>query len=1148
MPRKSDTCSTTASTTISAEKGGASSGTGAAGESAASALQRGAQLARYVILDELGQGGNGIVYSAFDPDLDRKVALKVLRRSRETQARARLLREAQAMAKLSHPNVVTVFEVGTDDGRDFVSMEFVDGQNLAAWSETQRGHEEVLAVYRQAGQGLAAAHRVGLVHRDFKPHNVLLGKDGRVLVTDFGLARQASSEGALGSRHAAKGAPASTSELDVVSETASPAPSSEQGVDALDATAQAGGQNTARAATQPAAQPAAQTAVGALDATALASERVDANPGLTRTGTILGTPAYMAPEQHRAQAADARSDQYSFCVALYEALVGARPFSADDYQSLKEQVLSEKAPALPDSVALSSRVRAALARGLSISPEKRFASMEELLSLLEPEGRRRWPYAAAASLGLGALLFLGLTRPSADAASQCRPDTTVLAGSWDPELRTQVRTAFTMTQVEGSLDVLGKFESIVDAYANQLVDLRVQICRASRSQNAGDDQLTLMQMTCLQKRRQELRALTSAFANVDARGVDRALEAALALSPIGECQDAAALQRGVSGPAPEQKEEVAALQASLQSAKSQGEAGRGKSAIAQAEAARDRSLLLGYLPLQAEAQALLGQLYFEELRLADAERAYEEAILAAEESGYTEFRARALAGQTRLVASGSSRYEEARRLARRARAAIAQWGGDAELSVDVDLAMAVILRQEGRLQEALDLLQTTWRGVSASDKTTALQVARLQNRIASIKAETGKYEEAHSLASSSYELVRAELGDNNPKTIDYLSTLVVIKRMRGESDEAQKLDKRLRAYWGSEKALAQLTEDDDYKPETRSIAGTVRAADGQPAAGVLVVCNQRVLGDSRFLDVAWDARGDAVNHYAQTRSAADGGFECAMASTEEIVVAADDLKQGRSQPVVVAASSEAKSDLVLQLAATGFLAGQVSKDGGPAPAQSVTAVPIQDDMARPNVAALTFLRADGSYSFERLAPGRYKVFSGQRDSTASSVLHSLEVEIRSGQGASLDFDQSEGNAGLSLVVKGKGGASIPSAQVLLVPGHIDSQAGADFNALVLRGSVDVRSYFWTEGDTLKVGDLKPGLLSLCVVPLGGDFRDPEYMKRFDKKVLDTIPVHCQDVEVQSEAVLAMEVEVEPFRLPPPAVEAPKGKEPDEPRP
>ncbi|HET6583119.1 MAG TPA: serine/threonine-protein kinase, partial [Nannocystaceae bacterium] len=164
----------------------------------AETLARGTGVGRYTVLDKIGSGGMGVVYAAFDPELDRRVALKVLHPGAQgsmgsTDGRNRLLREAQAMAKLTHPNVITVHDVGTFGERVFVAMEFVDGCTLRDWVKQElREWQDIVEVYVRAGRGLAAAHAVGLVHRDFKPDNVLVGNDGRVLVMDFGLARQSN--------------------------------------------------------------------------------------------------------------------------------------------------------------------------------------------------------------------------------------------------------------------------------------------------------------------------------------------------------------------------------------------------------------------------------------------------------------------------------------------------------------------------------------------------------------------------------------------------------------------------------------------------------------------------------------------------------------------------------------------------------------------------------------------------------------------------------------------------------------------------------------------------------------------------------------------------------------------------------------------
>jgi hypothetical protein len=296
---------------------------------------------RYVVLARLGAGGMGVVLSAYDPQLDRKVALKLLRAGLELasrEARARLVREAQAIAQLAHPNVVAVHDVGTAaSGEVYVAMELVDGETLTRWLDgADRPWREVLDLFVQAGRGLAAAHAVGLLHRDFKPDNVLVGGEGRVRVTDFGLAR--SFLGAPGDE---------------------PAPRPEPGPGVL-------------------------------------------HQDLTATGTVLGTPRYMAPEQLRGDDADARADQFSFCVALYEALYRRHPLRGDTAQHMIDA--GERALEPPES-AVPAWIGKALLRGLDPAPARRFPSMSALLGELAPPvapTRRRW-----AALGVGAILVAG---------------------------------------------------------------------------------------------------------------------------------------------------------------------------------------------------------------------------------------------------------------------------------------------------------------------------------------------------------------------------------------------------------------------------------------------------------------------------------------------------------------------------------------------------------------------------------------------------------------------------------------------------------------------------------------------------------------------------------------------------------------------
>ncbi|MCA9677302.1 MAG: serine/threonine protein kinase, partial [Myxococcales bacterium] len=251
---------------------------------AASAPLAGQTVGKYRLDRVIGQGGMGVVWAAFDPDLERAVAIKLLHHGDQPALRTRLLREARAMARLKHPNVLTVYDVGTDGARDYIAMELVDGPDLAAWLQTRPPRGDVLAALLAAGRGLAAAHDGGLIHRDFKPHNVLRSRDGHVYVTDFGLARgQIDGSGDL---------ELSTPDGDPRGGDAGPAAATSPTLDG---------------------NPGAVAA-----ATPVTPRRTPVDPGLasalTQTGVLIGTPAYMAPEQFARLAPDPRTDQFAFCV------------------------------------------------------------------------------------------------------------------------------------------------------------------------------------------------------------------------------------------------------------------------------------------------------------------------------------------------------------------------------------------------------------------------------------------------------------------------------------------------------------------------------------------------------------------------------------------------------------------------------------------------------------------------------------------------------------------------------------------------------------------------------------------------------------------------------------------------------------------
>ncbi len=330
----------------------------------------GAKIGRFVVTKQLGVGGMGVVYAADDPELGRQVAVKVLRGAvarDSVLAARRIMREARLTARVSHPNVVAIYEVGQEDDHVFIAMELVSGSSLSTWiRERPRSPKEILAVFVDAGRGLAAAHAAGVVHRDFKPDNVLVGTDGRARVTDFGLARRGENE--------------------------PEAPGDDE--------------DRARA-------------------------RRSSLSDLSNAAAILGTPAYMAPEQHSGAHTDPRTDQFSFCVALYEALHGQRPFDGKTWEELSQSVLAGRVKPPPPSSRVPASLHRIVERGLSVRPGDRFASMNELLQALgRDRGRplRAWAYASLVALVAMATALAGdwmarertlaVTRSSFSAARQ----------------------------------------------------------------------------------------------------------------------------------------------------------------------------------------------------------------------------------------------------------------------------------------------------------------------------------------------------------------------------------------------------------------------------------------------------------------------------------------------------------------------------------------------------------------------------------------------------------------------------------------------------------------------------------------------------------------------------------------------------------
>jgi predicted Ser/Thr protein kinase len=432
----------------------------------------------------------GIVYAAYDEQLDRRVALKLLTHdAHETHGSAaaaqRLLREAQAMAKLSHPNVVAAFDVGTYGEQVFIAMEYVDGATLRVWRDSApRTTSQIVAMYAQAGRGLEAAHAAGILHRDFKPENAIVDARGRVRVLDFGLAR-----------------------IDT------PPPSLHS---------------------------------GDLEQTSAFKAPL---PPITRYGALMGTPAYMAPEQLAGEWAEAHSDQFSFCVALYEALYGERPHAGGTVRELRSAIEANEVRPVTTTSSVPRTVRAVLLRGLRAKPAERYASMTELLAALDDALplRRRRLVLLAGSVALAAIVAVAVAiRPAR--APLCAGADREISAAWGDARRDATRRAFIASGNPRAVDAWERVRGALDGYAAGWADMRTESCQATRVRGVQSDEALDLRTACLDQRRRELAATVDLLEGANAKLVDRAVAMARDLPDLAECADVAWLRAPYAAP------------------------------------------------------------------------------------------------------------------------------------------------------------------------------------------------------------------------------------------------------------------------------------------------------------------------------------------------------------------------------------------------------------------------------------------------------------------------------------------------------------------------------------------------------------------------------------------------------------------------
>jgi tetratricopeptide (TPR) repeat protein len=688
----------------------------------------GARVGRYVLLRRVGEGGMGVVFAAYDPDLDREVALKLLKPGTvaDAEARGRLVREAQALARLSHPNVVIVHDVGLDGDTVFLAMELVRGRTLRHWlAEAPRPWREVLSRFLQAGQGLAAAHTVGLVHRDFKPDNVLLGDDGQVRVTDFGLARA------------------------VPAPLAPPEPGAGDGP----------------------------------------PRKSPPRGGDTLSGVRLGTPAYMSPEQWRGQRADARSDQFSFCVALYEALFGRRPFAGDTTEERVRALHEGRVTPPPRGARVPGAVRHAVLRGLAAEPASRHPSLDALLARLESGARvQRWRWAAAAlatSVAVSAAAGFVLARD--DTARVCTGFEARLEGTWDAARRARLEQRFRQETPPVPGDTFESTARALDAYAQALVAQERQSCEDTRVRQAQSERLMDLRAACLDGRRQALHVLVELLEGGEREALTRASEAARQLPSLAACADRDALARVDPLPeAPEARRELAALRRELDGLRVRGAAGFHERALPRLEEVVAALRGLGHRPTLAGALLLLGELRGTAGSFASAREALEEAVSVAEAGHDDETAAHAWNRLLYTEVQGMGLVKEALRTARMAEAALERLGPEASLEVAAELrrVRSSLSYRQGEYARAL---------TDASEALALLERARGPQDVALADVligmglalnALGRYAEAERHHARALALVEAVYGHEHPLRAAHLNNVATALRLQGKVAEA----------------------------------------------------------------------------------------------------------------------------------------------------------------------------------------------------------------------------------------------------------------------------------------------------------------------------------------------------------------------------
>jgi len=682
-------------------------------------VPRGTTIGRYTVVDRLGSGTMGLVLAAFDPTLDRKVAIKLVRfdPTGSTSGRQRLLREAQAMAKLQHPNVVTVFEVGTYEDRMFLAMEYVAGSTLSEWiAQPGRRKRDIIAAFAAAGHGLAAAHRAGIVHRDFKPTNVLVDRDGRVRVADFGLA----------------------------------------------------------------------TAPAEMEPVPVSRETDPGSLGMTKTGAILGTPAYMSPEQHRGVVADPRADQFSFCVALCEALYDALPFEGQTFLVYQDNVLAGRLRELPRRPDVPAHLARVLARGLSVDPAARYPDLDALLAeLMRDHGVRKRRLALIGGAGVVAgMVALVLVRTAGN-DDPCAAAAQPIAKVWTPEQRAALEHSFVASGSPTAGASFARVAQMLDQRTAALRTARRDACVATSVRHEQSAQLLDRRIQCVDQRAAATTALIEVLAQQhDADVAMKAIDAVLALPSLDPCADRAALLTDKPQPPAPIRARANELSDKLDRAEAMADAGMWTKELAKLDKLIPEIEQLGHAPLTARAHFLAGDAYLQldhnEQGIAEMRRAGDAAAAAHDD----ELGAMAWISLYGAVGYRLGHYDEAKGMEQVTAAAVVRAGDTPDLRSKLESARGLI--ELGRDEYVAAAQHFT----AAADIYTKVRgnysiaiATELQNAGTAL-TWAGKYDDARKVLDKALALNLEVFGPLHPNTGHCHHTIGVLLDTMGKPEQA----------------------------------------------------------------------------------------------------------------------------------------------------------------------------------------------------------------------------------------------------------------------------------------------------------------------------------------------------------------------------